>query len=229
MSAGYQLPFRIRLARWILRPVFRGIFRLIGRVEIDGVENIPARGGYLIAANHVSLFDPPLVLAFWPEEPEAVGAVDIWQRAGQSILVRLYGVIPVHRGEYDRYLMKNAEAALLSGRPLMIMPEGGRSHAPGMRRAAPGVAYIVEKTGIPVVPVGVVGTTDDYFQRAMRGEKPLLHMHIGAPLQLPPVDGKGEARRRRRQENADLIMAHIAALLPTEYQGVYADKTNISF
>ena len=228
MSGGYDLPIGICLARWILRPVFRGIFRLISRVNISGVENIPRQWGYLIAVNHVSMYDPPLVLAFWPTEPEAAGAVDIWQRRGQSLLVRLYGVIPVHRGEYDRHLMKTVHAALLSGRPLMIMPEGGRSHAPGMRRAAPGVAYIIEKTGVPVVPVGVVGTTDDFFQRAMRGEKPDLHMDIGPPIQLPLVDGKGEARRCRRQENADLIMAHIAALLPPEYQGVYANTTRIS-
>lgn len=228
MSGDYGLPIRIRLARWILRPVFRGIFRLISRVNISGVENVPRQGGYLIAANHVSLFDPPLVLAFWPTEPEAAGAVDIWQRPGQSLLVRLYGTIPVHRGEYDRYLMKTVQAALLSGRPLMIMPEGGRSHAPGMRRAAPGVAYIIEKTGVPVVPVGVVGTTDDFFQRAMRREQPPVDMIIGPPIQLPMVDGKGEARRRTRQENADLIMIHIAALLPPSYQGVYADTTRIS-
>lgn len=228
MSGVYKLPMGIRLARRILRPLFRGIFRLISKVNIIGMENIPRQGGYLIAANHVSLYDPPLVLAFWPTEPEAVGAVDIWQRPGQSLLVRMYGAIPVHRGEYDRHLMNTARAALLSGKSIMIMPEGTRSHAPGMRRAAPGVAYLIEKTDVPVVPVGVVGTTDDFFQRAMRGEKPSLYMYIGAPFRLPLVDGKGEDRRRRRQENADLIMAHIAALLPPEYQGVYANTTRIS-
>jgi 1-acyl-sn-glycerol-3-phosphate acyltransferase len=105
----------------------------------------------------------------------------------------------------------------------MIMPEGGRSHRPGMRRAEPGAAYIVEKTGVPVVPVGVVGTTDDFLSRALRGRRPHAQMIIGKSFHLPDVEGRGEERRLARQRNADLIMSHIAALLPPEYRGVYAE------
>jgi 1-acyl-sn-glycerol-3-phosphate acyltransferase len=201
---------------------------LISNVSISGLGYIPKEGAYLIAVNHVSLFDPPLVMAFWPFAAEAVGAADVWQRPGQSLLVRWYGVIPVHRHEYDRCALQAIQVALGAGRPLMIMPEGGRSHAPGMRRAEPGVAYIVEKTNIPVVPVGVAGTTDDFFRRAMRGGRPSVHMFIGEPLRLPTVEGKGEARRLARQRNADLIMTHIAALLPFEYRGVYADPSKLA-
>lgn len=228
VNSTYRLHIRIRLARPILRPLFRGIFRLLSRVTISGEEHIPRDCAYVIAVNHVSLFDPPLVVAFWPFEAEAVGASDVWDRPGQSLLVSWYGVIPVHRYEYDRTALKAIWAALEAGKPLMIMPEGGRSHAPGMRRAEPGVAYIVEKSDVPVVPVGVAGTTDDFFRRAMRGESPSVHMAIGEPLRLPPVEGKGEARRLSRQRNADLIMTHVAALLPSEYRGVYADPAKLS-
>jgi len=228
MVAAKRIPARIRLARWALRPLFRGIFRLISDVSISGVEHIPQEGAYLIAPNHVSLYDPPFVMAFWPSTAEAVGASDVWERPGQSWLVRLYGVIPVHRYDYDRSALQAIQTALDAGRPLMIMPEGTRSHAPGMRRAEPGVAYIVEKTNIPVVPVGVTGTTDDFFQRAIRGGRPSVHMAVGEPLYLPPVEGKGEARRLARQHNADLIMIHIAALLPFDYRGVYADPAKLA-
>jgi 1-acyl-sn-glycerol-3-phosphate acyltransferase len=228
MTSAKRIPARIRLARWVLRPLFRGIFRLLSNVSISGVEHIPKEGAYLMAVNHVSLYDPPLVMAFWPSAAEAVGASDVWQRPGQSLLVRWYGVIPVRRYEYDRSALQAIQATLDAGRPLMIMPEGGRSHAPGMRRAEPGVAYIVEKTNIPVVPVGVTGTTDDFFQRAIRGGRPSVHMAIGEPLYLPPIDGKGEARRQARQRNADLIMTHVAALLPLEYRGVYADPAKLA-
>lgn len=218
----YTLPRRVRLARWLMRPVFRGIFRLLSRVRLTGLENIPPRGPYLVAINHVSLYEPPFILAFWPEAPEAAGAVDIWERPGQSALARLYGGIPVHRGEYDRLLLDTMLSALRSGRPLVIAPEGGRSHTPGLRPALPGVAYLVEAAAVPVLPVGIVGTTDDFLKRALRFERPLLEMRVGAPLILPPVEGKGEARRQARQRNADQIMQAIAALLPEEYQGVYA-------
>jgi 1-acyl-sn-glycerol-3-phosphate acyltransferase len=210
-----------------LRPLFRAIFRLVSQVTIDGWENIPKSGAYLIAANHVSLYDPPLVLSFWPVAAEAAGAVEVWQRPGQSLIVSWYGVIPVHRGAYDRHLLETLEAALASGRPVLILPEGSRSHTPGMRRAAPGTAYLVEKSGVPVVPVGVAGTTDDFLPRALRGQRPRVHMSIGIPFYLPRIEHKGDARRIARQRNADLIMTHIAAILPSEYRGVYADPSGI--
>ena len=224
MPEAYQVPRRVRLFRWLARPAFRGLFHLFGPVKVTGVENVPRQGAYLIVMNHISLYDPPFVLAFWPVAPEGVGAVDIWQRKGQSTLVRYYGGIPVHRGEYDRQVIEKLIAVLDSGRPLVISPEGGRSHTPGMRRASPGVAYLVEKAGVPVVPVGVVGTTDDYLQRAMHGKRPLLEMRIGAAFRLDGAQDFGLPRRAVRQRNTDRIMLQIAALLPPDYRGVYADE-----
>jgi 1-acyl-sn-glycerol-3-phosphate acyltransferase len=222
--SSYTVPLHARLARAVMRPVFRAIFHLLAKVSLIGLENVPVSGPYLIAINHVSLYEPPFMLAFWPVAPEAVGAVDIWSRTGQALLARLYGGIPVHRGEFDRQLLDKMSAALSVGLPLLIAPEGGRSHKPGMRRALPGVAYVMDQVRAPVVPVGVVGTTDDFFQRALRGGRPRLEMRIGKPIYLPPITVKGSDRRVARQRNVDMIMANIAALLPDEYKGVYEQE-----
>ncbi|MDD5466403.1 MAG: lysophospholipid acyltransferase family protein [Anaerolineales bacterium] len=223
MAEVYYVPIKNRIARWLLRPLFRGIFRLISRVHINGGENIPAHGPYLVAINHISLFEAPLIVAFWPTAMEAVGAIDVWQRPGQSTLVRLYGGIPVRRKEYDRKVIDTMLAVLRSGRPLLIAPEGGRSHQPGMQRAHPGVAYVMDKANVPVVPVGIVGTTEDFLRRALHGKRPTLQMYIGAPISLPAISGSAEERRLARQLNADLVMSRIAAMLPHDYRGVYAD------
>lgn len=228
MAEIYTLPNRVRFFRWFARPIFRGIFHLIGPIKITGRENIPPSGAYLIAINHISLFEAPFILAFWPVAPEAVGAADIWQRRGQSALVSYYGGIPIHRGEFDRQVLELLLMVLRSGRPLLIAPEGGRSHVPGMRRAEPGVAFLVEKAGVPVVPVGIVGSTDDYLGRGLHGKRPPLEMHIGKPLQFSTEEMRSTDRRERRQANADLIMQHIAALLPGEYRGVYADPNSLT-
>jgi 1-acyl-sn-glycerol-3-phosphate acyltransferase len=92
-----------------------------------------------------------------------------------------------------------------------------------LRQARPGVSYIAEQAGLPVIPVGIVGTTDDFWQKASKGKRPQLEMRIGKPFQLPPLKDKGIERRECRQRNADLVMRHIAGLLPEEYRGIYAE------
>jgi 1-acyl-sn-glycerol-3-phosphate acyltransferase len=217
----YSVPILNRFIRLTFRPVFRLVFHILSKVEIIGKENVPTEGAYLITINHVSLFEPPFLLAFWPMAPEAAGAVEIWNRPGQNILVRGYHGIPVHRGEFDRQALEMMIAVLQSDKPLLLAPEGGRTHELGMRRALPGVAYIVEKTRVPVIPVGIVGTTDDFLEQALHLKRPRLEMRIGKPLWLPSVPGKGAERREALQENADQIMQAIASLIPEEYRGVY--------
>ena len=224
MTDAYRIPLRFRISRPILKAVFRSIFRLLGRVLITGRENIPFGKRYVVAMNHVSIFDPPLIGAFWPEQLEIIGASDVFEKPGQGQVLRAYGVIPVHRGDYDRSLFTKIISVIKAGFPLLIAPEGGRSHVPAMRRAMPGIAYIVEQTRVPVVPVGIVGTTEDYWQRATRGQRPALEIRIGKPIILPEITTKGADKHEARQQNADLVMRYLAGLLPEEYRGVYAES-----
>jgi 1-acyl-sn-glycerol-3-phosphate acyltransferase len=220
----FHLSAWVRLRRRLLRLVMRFVFRVLGRVRVTGLENIPRGTAYMAAVNHMSIYDPPFLLAFWPEILQGIGAVDVFDKPFQGELLRMYGVVPVHRGQYDRELLDAVLKMLAAGYPVLIAPEGGRSHAFAMRRAKPGVAYIIDEARVPVVPVGIVGTTDDFLNRGLRGERPTLELRIGQPFTLPPIQGRGEARREARQHNADLVMQRIAGLLPPEYRGVYADS-----
>jgi 1-acyl-sn-glycerol-3-phosphate acyltransferase len=224
MSEAYHVPLRFRISRPILKTVFRAIFRLLGRVRITGKENIPYGKPYVVAMNHVSIYDPPLVGSFWPEQLEIIGASDVFDKPGQGQVLKAYGVIPVHRGDYDRVLFTKIISVIKAGFPLLIAPEGGRSHIPAMRRAMPGIAYIIEQTRVPVVPVGIVGTTKDFWQRAKRGERPRLELRIGKSINLPEITAKGTERHEARQRNADLVLNYLAGLLPEEYRGVYAES-----
>ena len=195
ISKDNHQPVRVVILRRVFRPVFRFIFHLLSDVNITGLENIPKNGSYIIAINHISIIEPPLVIAFWPKAPEAVGAKDIWERKGQASLARFYGGIQVHRGEYDRRVIESMIQVIQSGHPLLIAPEGGRSHSPGMRQALPGVAYLVDKSEAPVLPVGIVGSTDDFLHKAIRLKRPVLEMRIGEAITLPKIEGRGEQRR----------------------------------
>jgi 1-acyl-sn-glycerol-3-phosphate acyltransferase len=219
---AYHVPLKFRISRPILKAAFRGIFHLLGRVTITGKENIPYGQRYLVAMNHVSIFDPPLAGAFWPEQLEIIGAADVFEKPGQGQVLKAYGVIPVHRGDYDRTLFNKIISVIRAGYPLLIAPEGGRSHVPGMMQAKPGIAYIVEQTHVPVIPLALVGTTEDFWQRAKRGERPVLEIRIGKPIILPEITARGNEKHEARQNNADLVMRYLAGLLPEEYRGVYA-------
>jgi 1-acyl-sn-glycerol-3-phosphate acyltransferase len=224
MSEAYRVPLRFKISRPILKAAFRLLFRVLGRVTITGRENIPRGRPCVVAMNHVSIFDPPLAGSFWPGMLEIIAAIYVFDKPFQGQLLRAYGVIPVHRGDYDRPLFTRMISILQAGYPILISPEGARSRVPGLKQAKQGVAYLVEKTGVPVVPVALVGTTEDFWQRAKRGERPPLEIRIGKPIQLPEISGKGTERHEVRQNNADLVMRYIAGLLPAEYRGAYAES-----
>lgn len=224
LKRPYRPPLYTRFTRPLLKVLIRPVFRLLSDVQVQGVENVPQEGAYIVAANHISIYDPPFILAFWPHILETIGAEDVFHRPGQGQLLRLYGTIPVNRNGYDHELLERMIDLLQQGRRVMIAPEGRRSHRVAMQQARPGIAYLAEKSAAPVIPVGVVGTTPDLWDRMRRGERPRLELRIGRPIHLPPIEAKGEARRLARQENADLVMRYIAGLLPQEYHGYYAGK-----
>jgi 1-acyl-sn-glycerol-3-phosphate acyltransferase len=228
MNDKYDVPLRFKIIRPVARSVFRGTFLLLARIKILGRENIPHGKPYVVAMNHVSIFDPPFLAAFWPEQLEIIGAIDVFSKPGQGQLLKLYGVIPVHRGDYDRTLLTKIISIIKSGHPLLIAPEGRRSHDTAMQRAKPGIAYVVEQTGALVLPVALIGTTEDFWQRARRGQKPSLEMRIGKPITLPHITAKGAEKHVARQRNADLVMSYLAGLLPEEYRGVYAESAIFS-
>jgi len=217
----YRSPLGVKFARPIIKFALRSVFRTFSPITIEGKENIPFGKPYILAMNHVSMFDPPFIASFWPEMLEVIATHTAFEGLGQKEILTWYGVIPVHRGDYDRVLLDKIFSALKAGHPLLIAPEGTRSGKVAMNRAKPGVAYIFEKAQVPILPAGIIGTTSDYWQRAKSGERPHLTIRIGPAINLPPTVSKGKERRESRQRNADLVMSHIAGLLPEEYRGVY--------
>jgi 1-acyl-sn-glycerol-3-phosphate acyltransferase len=223
-NAIYKVPLWTRIRRRLLKLTLIPIMHLLFEIKVVGVENVPPKGqGYLIAFNHISVLEPPFLLGFWPYFPEAVAGHVVWGRGFQGTFVALYGALPVKRGEYDREIMDTMQAVIASGRGLAIAPEGGRSHRVGMIRAKAGVAYLMDQIDAPIIPVGFEGTLPDALRNAVRGKRGKITIHIGPQFKLPPIRGKGPERRASRQANADQVMMHIAALLPPEYHGDYAE------
>lgn len=227
MEDRYRVPLYIRLNRRFMRVLFRGFFRLLGKVELYGMDKIPKHNKYVIAFNHVSLVEVPFIGAFWPTIIEIIGAAVVWERPGHAIVARMWSGIQVNRTQFDREVFNNVKMVIDAGFPLMISPEGTRSHTPGLARGKPGIAYIIDKTGLPVLPVGVVGNTLDFLRQGIRGKKPSIQMFVGDLIYLPALTGRGEERRNMRQHNTDIVMARLAELLPKSYRGVYSNYEKI--
>jgi 1-acyl-sn-glycerol-3-phosphate acyltransferase len=217
----YKIGLVNKAARRIVPPILKMIFRLISRVEVYGFENIPD-DPYILVFNHVSLFEAPMIVAHWPSTPEVLGASDVWERPGQNILAHLYGGIPIDRGVVDRTALHRAVAAVQSGRSLIISPEGTRSKKPGMQIGKSGITYILDKTKVQILPVGIVGSTPDFLSNALKGKKPSATVRVGEPFLLPELNLSGDSNAEIRQKKVDYVMKKIAELLPPEYRGYYA-------
>ena len=227
MEDRYHVPFWTKINRRILRVFFRTFFNLLGQVELYGMENIPDHNKYVAIFNHVSLVEVPFIAAFWPTILEIIGGADVWSRPGVSIVVKMWSGVQVNRLGFDRDVFKQVKKIFEADRPLMISPEGTRSHTPGLQRGKPGVAYIIDQVDVEVLPVAVVGNTMEFLKKGIRGKKPPIQLIVGELFKLPPIDGRGEERRSKRQYNTDYSMARLATLLPESYRGVYAEYEKI--
>ena len=82
----YQVPLYSRILRVLFKPVFRGLFHILASITVTGVKHIPLKQPYVATFNHVSMYDPPFVMACWPEMLEIMGASVIWEKPFEGAL-----------------------------------------------------------------------------------------------------------------------------------------------
>jgi 1-acyl-sn-glycerol-3-phosphate acyltransferase len=209
----------------LIRIIIRGLFNALTRVRIQGIENVPKTGGCLLAVNHLSLLEPPLVFGMLKREKmTALVAKKYRQKLFFRWLIRAVDGIWINREETDFQALREALAFLKDGGALGIAPEGTRSQTGALIEAKTGAAYLAEKARVPVVPVAVNGT-ETAFSKLKRLRRPGIELRFGKPFDLPPVERS--TRAEDLQRNTDEIMCRIAALLPPPYRGVYADHPRL--
>ena len=212
ITPKYKVVFWTKISRIFIRFIIRNIYRIITRVHFTGWKNLPEDKAFVVAFNHVSYFEPPLLMSFWRPPPEAIGAEYLFTHPVFRILAIGYKAIPVNRGQYDRKVLQTCIDILESGRTLLIAPEGTRSKEKAMNQANSGISYIVDKVQVPVVPVACIGTTNDMLKKVLKFKRPVVEVKIGKPLELQKIEGRGQQRRDERQRNADYVMTKIAQM-----------------
>ena len=165
-------------------PVLRGLYRLKAR----GVENVPNDGGFVLAANHVSNFDPwPLGMPLWPKRFLRFMAKSELYWFPMTLVLKAGGAFPVRRGQRDVEAIEKAIALAREGNVVAMFPEGTRRSKGLVKKyeARPhtGAARIALEAGVPLVPAAVKGT--DGLARLKR-----LKVAYGAPIELDDLRGQ---------------------------------------
>jgi len=211
--------------RALLRRLSVPAFGLLTRIKINGLDNLPNKGPFMIVGNHFSFIDPVAFvrIAKWPLEFLG-GAEFPHAPALVKFIPKMWGYYPLYRGTGSRHALKAAEAILGQGGILGIFPEAG-NWAEVLRPARPGTAYLATRTKVPILPIGLYGFNDVFPLRL--GKKAKVTINIGKLIGPFKITGRGRERREKLDEIGHEIMRYIAALLPEELRGYYSDDPAI--
>ncbi|MDO8616190.1 MAG: lysophospholipid acyltransferase family protein [Dehalococcoidia bacterium] len=193
------------------------LFLVCGR-DIKGRENVPRKGGFILAANHLNNADPPILTGITPRRIAWLTKAEWFNTPVVGLMLRMGGMIPVRRFEADLQALRKSQEALKAGRVLGMFPEGTRSRTGGLAKAEPGTALIALRTGALIVPVAIWGTENvklprDIFRRTH------ACVRFGKPFTLPAAK---RITKTEVEASTETIMKEIAKLLPPQYRGVYA-------
>jgi 1-acyl-sn-glycerol-3-phosphate acyltransferase len=209
--------------RYLALALLRGLVRVCARLEIRGRENIPRSGPLIIAINHLGHADPLALAAALPYPVEFIALIDLLSVPGTGQVLRAYGVIPVHRDQVDRTMLRRALGVLEAGGVLVLAPEARMSVTGELEQARAGLGYLALRSGAPVMPVAITGT--DHILDALKHlRRPEITITFAPPSALSQATWAMQDRRARRQAATDEVMLRIARLLPPEYRGEYAER-----
>lgn len=194
--------------------LLKAAYRLCFRGQIAGLENLPEMGGYIVASNHASLLDPPIVGLYLPRQVAFFARKTLWRPGLASWWLDGVGAIPVDRdGGTDVTAIKRVLQALKQGRTVILFPEGTRSLDGRLAPPRPGIGLLACRSQVPVVPARIFGS----FEALGRGGRLRLGTPIsvtyGRALMPADYDPPGDANDRYPRA-AEAIMAAIARLEP---------------
>ena len=211
----HTTPRKQRVVKYFLL----ALLKMVARVDVKGMDDLPD-GPFVAVTNHLSSFDTLTGIAVGPIR-QATTFAAIEHRSdpiGGWILDQL-GVIWVRRGEADREAIKIGLDELKSGTVMALAIEGTRSRTGGLLEGKTGPAFLASRTNVPMLPVAIWGT-EKIISNLKRLRRSEVHLRIGQPVPLPA----GRANTEQLEEYTDQVMLKIAAMLPPQYRGVYADR-----
>jgi 1-acyl-sn-glycerol-3-phosphate acyltransferase len=184
--------------------------------RVIGAENMIEEGPCIIAANHCSFFDPPLVGAACRRAIHYLARKSLLEWPILGPIFPELNVIPVDRKNADRSALMGAIRVVKNGGAVLIFPEGTRSPDGNLQPAQPGIGMIVAKTGAPVVPVRISGSYEVLNRDMRRPKRGKITATIGAPMIFRAERSHDSDPRENYRTISEDILASIADLPPTK-------------
>ena len=200
---------------------FRALYTVYFRWRVCNAERVPARGGVILAANHASFIDPPLVGAALHRPINYLARESLFRYPGMGALLRSWQAVPVNREGGGAAGLKAILDRLLAGGGIILFPEGTRTQDGRLQPARSGVGLTVIKSAAPVVPARVFGSFEAYGRHMKIPHPHRVVVKFGQPMDFTTLRAEAKTCDKARlkaiyQQVADEIMAAIAKLEPVE-------------
>ena len=199
--------------------LFRVMYATYFRWQIFNAERVPKNGGVIIASNHASFLDPPLVGSALSRDINYLARESLFRYPGIGALLRSWNAVPVDRDGCGEKGLKIILNRLLDGNGIILFPEGTRTLDGKLQPARSGIGLTVIKSTAPVVPVRVFGTFEAYGKNHKFPHPHRVIVKYGQPMNFEKLRAEAQTCDKTRlkeiyQQVADEIMAAIAKLEP---------------
>lgn len=183
------------------------IFRFGHGLEVTGQDRVPRADGCILASNHVSFIDPPVLGAACPRRIVFMARRDLFRHALLGAFMRGVHVIPLARGEADLSAIRSAVERLRGGDLLAIFPEGTRQLSGRLGTAKRGVGLLAATARVPVIPVFVSGTFQAMPPHARWLQRGKIRVAFGTPIPYTEPSSSGSAARNQHEQLAAAVTA----------------------
>ena len=192
-----------RILYHIMKPVLTVLLPVFYSVRCYGKENIPKEGKLILAANHISIVDPVMLLVKVPRTIHFMAKSEIFKKPFLNWFFRNMNAFPVKRGKSDGAALSYAISVLKNPWVFGIFPEGGTSEDRLPRKARSGIAYVARTAKADVLPVSI------YMTPGKRPLRPKVTIRIGQVIKNDELGFTAEERPRELKEASNLIMDRI--------------------
>ena len=197
----------------------------IGKIKVNGRQNIPKEGSFVLASNHFGYFDPFVLVHAIRKPIDFIMQKELGIEPRFLFAPMIYGAILIDRNKVGPSTIKNSLKSIKNGKILGIFPEGGITSTV-LTNAKPGAVFIASKANTKILPVSICG--GEYaWDNMLKGNSSIITINIGKPFGPIQIKGSKEEKVQKLESYSRELMCRIASLLPDNKHGDYTDDKTI--